>query len=121
MSTQVLVVDDSTMSRKITIRALPPEWDVEVSQLDNGEDAVEACREGNVDVMLLDLTMPGLSGFDVLERIFEFPSPPAVIVISADAQPKAEERAMELGARGFVRKPVDPTMLAATLRDTGIL
>ncbi|WP_435102416.1 response regulator [Arhodomonas sp. AD133] len=121
MTTHVLVVDDSTMSRKITVRALPENWAGEIVQLDNGADAVAACRDRSVDVMLLDLTMPGMSGFDVLEALREIDAAPPVVVISADAQPKAEERARELGARGFVRKPVQPDALAATLRDAGLL
>ena len=67
MGLPVLVVDDSTLARRLLINALPEAWDVEITQAANGADAVTAYREGRASVMFLDLTMPGMTGFDVLE------------------------------------------------------
>lgn len=121
MTAQVLLVDDSAMSRRITLRALPREWDTRLVELDNGAAAIDTCCREAVDLMLLDLTMPGLSGFDVLRRLNERGALPPVVVISADAQAKAEEQARSLGARAFLRKPLDADALGDTLRSLGLL
>ncbi len=121
MSTPVLIVDDSAMSRKLTQRALPAEWDVEVRHAAGGEEALAACRAGQGAVMFLDLTMPGMSGFDVLEALLREEVDSFVIVVSADVQPGAEARALELGARSFLRKPVQAEAVRATLDEHGLL
>ena len=117
----VLVVDDSAMSRKLTIRALPEEWDVTLHQAGGGVEALTAYRQGKADVMLLDLTMPDMSGFEVLEQLRQEDMNCFVIVISADVQTRAEERARALGALGFVRKPVQADTLRQVLTDYGFL
>ncbi len=121
MAMPVLVVDDSTMSRKLTIRALPPDWDIELYQAAGGEEAMVLCREGKAKVMLLDLTMPGMDGFQVLEALREEGLECLVIVISADIQPGAMARVQELGAAAFLPKPVDAGRLADVLRESGVL
>src|SRR3569833_4440964 len=68
MATPVLVVDDSSLSRKLVIKALPPEWDVEVTQASNGQEAIELYRKGKAHVIFLALTMPIMDGYQVLEN-----------------------------------------------------
>src|SRR3569833_3377633 len=92
MATPVLVVDDSSMSRKLVIKALPPEWDVEVTQASNGQEAIEQYRKGKAHVIFLDLTMPIMDGYQVLENLKREGLNAFIIVISADVQPKAQER-----------------------------
>ena len=67
MSIPLLVVDDSNFARKQVIRALPKGWDVEISQAGDGEEAIALIEQGKGDVVLLDLTMPVMDGFAVLE------------------------------------------------------
>ena len=69
MTVPLLVVDDSSFARKQVIRALPPSWPVEVSQAGNGEAALALIEQGKGEVVLLDLTMPVMDGFGVLENI----------------------------------------------------
>ncbi len=69
MSVSVLVVDDSSMARKMLIRALPPDWDITVRQAANGIEALTAYRQGGVDVIFLDLNMPDMDGYQVLETL----------------------------------------------------
>lgn len=120
MSVPLLVVDDSSFARKQVIRALPKGWDVEVSQAGDGEEALALIREGKGEVVLLDLTMPVMDGFAVLEAIKAQDLPAIVIVISGDIQPEAEARVMKLGALAFIKKPLDPDQLRQTLTDFGI-
>ena len=120
MTVSVLVVDDSPMARKMLIRAFPPEWDIQVTQAGNGQEALEAYRAGRVDVMFLDLTMPEIDGFQVLETLRKEDLNCLVIVVSADIQDKAQERVMGLGASAFIKKPVDAQKIEAVLHEYGI-
>ena len=121
MGINVLVVDDSAMSRKLTIRALPEGWDATIHQASGGEEALQAYREGKADLMMLDLTMPGMSGFDVLEVLRADGLNCFVVVVSADVQPGARERALDLGAMAFVQKPVQADELQGVLSQYGFL
>lgn len=121
MSLPVLVVDDSAMSRKLTLRALPPEWDVTISEASNGIEALQAYREGKADLMFLDLTMPDMDGFEVLARLRDEGLDCFVIVVSADIQPKAEERVRELGAMAFIRKPIQAEEVRRVLSEYGLV
>jgi DNA-binding NtrC family response regulator len=120
MSVPLLVVDDSSFARKQVIRAIPKDWDVEISQAGNGEEALAQIEAGKGDVVLLDLTMPVMDGFGVLEVIKAKDLPAMVIVISGDIQPEAEARVMKMGALAFIKKPLDPVLLSKVLSDFGI-
>lgn len=121
MPTPLLIVDDSAISRKMIIRSLPPEWDVTISEATNGVEAVEAYHAGKADIMFLDLTMPVMDGYQVLETLKKEGLNTFVIVISADIQPKARERVMQLGAMDFIKKPIDNEKLTEVLRKFGII
>ncbi|MCB1939660.1 MAG: response regulator [Rhodocyclaceae bacterium] len=120
MATTVLVVDDSAMARKMLIRSLPASWDIEVRQATNGAEALAAYRQGDVDVMFLDLTMPEIDGFQVLETLHDEGLNCLVVVVSADIQPEAQARVRALGAIAFVKKPVDAEKLGGVLREYGV-
>ncbi len=120
MSTPLLVVDDSKMSRRLIKRSIPSGWDVEISEAQNGVEALEAIRAGKAHVMFLDLTMPVMDGFQVLQEVREENLDTMVIVISADIQPKAEIRVKELGAMAFIKKPIDQEILTKVLKEYGI-
>ena len=121
MAVSILVVDDSPIARKMLIRALPPEWDVEISQASNGFEALAAYRAGKVDVMFLDLTMPDMDGFQVLETLRKEDLNCLVIVVSADVQDLAQERVKRLGAITFIRKPITAEGLGEVLKQYGIV
>ena len=121
MPVSVLVVDDSPIARKMLIRALPADWDIDISQASNGLEALVAYRAGTVDVMFLDLTMPGMNGYEVLETLRREDLNCLVIVVSADVQAMAQERVLALGAIAFIRKPVTADGLAEVLKQYGIV
>ncbi len=121
MSLPITIVDDSSLSRKLMIRALPPDWDVEITQAANGVEALNASRGGKAHVMFLDLTMPVMDGYEVLEHIKSEGLNSFVIVVSADIQPKAQERVQSLGAIAFIKKPVSTEQVGKILKDYGIL
>ncbi|MEQ6328711.1 response regulator [Pseudomonas chengduensis] len=113
----LLVCDDSNMARKQLIRALPPEWPVSLSQANNGEEALALIRQGLGQVMLLDLTMPVLDGYQTLAALRAEGFSSKVIVVSGDVQEEAVRRVRELGALAFIKKPADPEILRQTLID----
>ena len=113
----LLVCDDSNMARKQLIRALPAEWPVSLSQASNGEEALTAIRQGLGQVMLLDLTMPVLDGYQTLAALRAEGLSSQVIVVSGDVQEEAVRRVRELGALAFLKKPADPEILRQTLID----
>ncbi len=120
MTTKVLVVDDSVVSRKMLIRSLPKEWDISVTQAVNGKEAVEMYHQGLAEVMFLDLTMPVMDGYQVLETLQKEGLDTFVIVVTADIQPEAEERVRKLGAMAFVKKPVNMEKVLPILKEYGI-
>ncbi|CAM3941169.1 response regulator [Ectopseudomonas alcaliphila] len=113
----LLVCDDSNMARKQLIRALPAEWPVSLSQATNGEEALALIRQGLGPVMLLDLTMPVLDGYQTLAALRAEGLSSKVIVVSGDVQEEAVRRVRELGALAFIKKPADPEILRQTLID----
>ncbi len=120
MSIKLLICDDSNMARKQVARSLPEHWDVEVSFATNGFEAVDAIKAGKGDVLLLDLNMPEMDGYEVLQAIVEQDLNTLTIVISGDIQPTAHERVTRLGALDFIKKPVSKDKLTEILRRYGV-
>jgi CheY-like chemotaxis protein len=121
MAISVLIVDDSPVSRKLLLRALPAGWAKEVRQAGDGVEALDAYRAARPDLIFLDLTMPRMDGFEFLQALREDPALPTVFVLSADIQPKAQERVLTLRAKAFIKKPIAAPELAVLLRDHGVL
>jgi len=120
MTTKLLICDDSNMARKQVARSLPDEWDVEVSFAGNGVEGIEAIKAGKGDVLLLDLNMPVMDGYQVLEAILKQDLPTLTIVISGDIQPEAHQRVTSLGALDFIQKPVNKDKLTEVLLSYGV-
>jgi chemotaxis protein CheY-P-specific phosphatase CheC len=106
----LLICDDSNMARKQLLRALPADWDATITQAVNGREALQAVREGKGDVMLLDLTMPDMDGYQVLAALREQGLHSKVIVVSGDVQDQALRRVRELGPGAALRGFTDSTI-----------
>jgi chemotaxis protein CheY-P-specific phosphatase CheC len=94
---------------------------VDITFAANGFEAIEQIKAGNGDVLLLDLNMPEMDGYQVLEAIVREDLPTLVIVISGDIQPLAHKRVTSLGALGFIKKPVNKDILREVLIQYGIM
>ena len=114
MSSKVLVADDSAFARRALRRVLE-ERGIECIDARDGEEALAEWREHRPALVLLDLNMPKITGYQVLESMRKEGSDSIVIVVSADVQPKARERVVALGARAMVRKPLDKEKIDAIL------
>ena len=118
---KVLIVDDSSMSRKLVLKALPEGFATQITQAANGAEALDAFHDGLAEVIFLDLTMPVMDGFNTLEALKKEDANAIVIVISADIQPLAQERVHSLGAAAFVKKPITPEAMEKALFDVGLI
>jgi two-component system chemotaxis response regulator CheY len=118
---RVLIVDDSKPARMFLRRSLPEGLGADLVESGGGAEAIEVCRAQKVDVMFLDLTMPEVDGFQVLEAMEASGLKVPTIVVSADVQPRAIARAFGLGAAGFVKKPATREQIGAALRKAGVL
>jgi len=121
MSIPILICDDSLVSRKMVQKSLPEGWDVDITLAKNGLEGLEKIRQGLGEVVFLDLTMPEMDGFQLLEAMKVEKLKSFVIVISADIQPEARSRVLDLGAMDFIKKPIDAQTLAASLKNFGLL
>lgn len=120
MATSVLICDDSGFARKQIARALPSDWAIDIAFAEHGAEALKAVETGRADLMFLDLNMPVMDGYEVLEAIRSRDLSVMVIVVSGDIQPEAYERVMKMGALGFIKKPVDARELIHLLDRYGI-
>lgn len=122
MSLRLLLVDDHALVRAGYARLLALEPDLQVvgeyADADSAYAALQLQREASdlADVLVLDLSMPGRSGFDLLRRLrLRWPSL-AVLVCTMHDSPPMLAQALAAGARGFVTKSSDPALLADAIR-----
>jgi len=112
---RILLVDDESAIR----RALRPplvELGFQVVEASRGEEALQLLRSGPIDVVLLDVNMPGIGGVETLRRIRAFaPRLPVIMLTVRDAEEEKVE-ALELGADDYVTKPFSTRELIARLR-----
>ena len=121
MTIPVLICDDSALARKQMARTLPKDWDVEVTFATNGAEGLDAIRAGKGEIVFLDLNMPVMDGYQVLETVQQQDLPALIIVVSGDIQIKAHERVKALGALDFIQKPVSADAISNILQEYGIL
>lgn len=110
----ILVVDDNEMNRDMLSRRLK-RLGHSTAVAEDGEKALEAIDENDFDLVLLDIMMPNLNGYDTLERIKSNPSTHHVPVIMISAVDDLESivRCIELGAEDYLFKPFNPVLLKA--------
>jgi len=117
MTARILVVDDIEANRRLLEARLNAEY-YEVITASNGPEAIEICEEGHCDIVLLDVMMPEMDGFEVCRRLKSSALTshlPVVMVTSLD-QPTDRVRGLEAGADDFVTKPIDEVHLLARVR-----
>ena len=108
---KALIVDDERLARAELRRLLAPHAEIEIAgEARNGAEAEALVRDLSPDVMFLDIQMPGLTGFDLLERLEDVPQ-----VIFTTAYDEYALRAFEVNALDYLMKPIAPGRLAAAL------
>ncbi|RCS21982.1 PleD family two-component system response regulator [Phyllobacterium salinisoli] len=117
MTARILVVDDLPANVKLLESRLLAEYYDVVSAL-SGREALEICQSSNVDIVLLDVMMPGMDGFEVCRRLKADPKTtniPVVMVTALD-RPEDRVRGLEAGADDFLTKPVNDLQLISRVK-----
>jgi two-component system cell cycle response regulator len=117
MTARILVVDDSAANRKLLEARLNAEY-FDVVTATNGTEALAICEKSLCDIVVLDVIMPDIDGFEVCRRLKSHISTahlPIVLVTALD-QPADRVRGLEAGADDFVTKPIDEMQLIARVR-----
>ena len=117
MTARVLVVDDLLPNIKLLEARLTAEY-FDVLTSTNGPEAIEACKAGLCDIVLLDIMMPGMDGFEVCTRLKADPTTSHIPVVMVTALDQAADRVrgLDCGADDFLTKPVDEVALIARVK-----
>jgi two-component system, chemotaxis family, sensor kinase CheA len=109
-----LVVDDSQLNRQILVEYLKSK-DFTTIEAEDGKDALSKIEGNSPDIILLDLIMPVMDGFETMEHLKNNGNQIPIIVITAYIKENTFNRCKELGAKGFLNKPVKMHELFGTI------
>jgi adenylate cyclase len=117
---RLLVVDDNEDNRYTLTRRLSREGYASIATATNGREALQLLQAEPIDLVLLDIMMPDMNGYEVLERLKADPrlQHVPVIMISAVDEIESVIRCVELGAEDYLSKPFNPTLLRARVGAT---
>ncbi len=113
---RLLLVDDEkefvqTLSERLKLRQFPSEIAYD------GKQALEITEKDETEVMILDLKMPGIDGFEVLKKIKKTKPDIEVIILTGHGSEEDRKKCMELGAFAYLQKPADIDLLTSTMKD----
>ncbi|MBX3531032.1 MAG: PleD family two-component system response regulator [Rhizobiaceae bacterium] len=118
MTARILVVDDIPANVRLLEARLSAEY-FNVLTASSGPEALEACMAGRVDVVLLDVMMPGMDGFEVCRRLKSDPATSHIPVVMVTALDQASDRVrgLDAGADDFLTKPVNDLQLVTRVKN----
>ena len=117
-----LVVDDSSVIRKVARRILEG-LDFQISEAENGEEAIETCKKQMPDAILLDWNMPKMDGYDFLRVLRRLPGgdKPKVVFCTTENDVAHIARALHAGANEYIMKPFDKDIVEAKFQEVGLI
>ncbi len=121
MALNVIICDDSKFARTQLIRVIPKSLISNLYQAENGLEAMKLLRDGKGELLFLDLTMPVMDGYQVLQAIREENIDVLTIVVSGDIQLKAQKIIAQYNTLAFLKKPLDATELIEVLQKYGLV
>jgi DNA-binding NarL/FixJ family response regulator len=114
---RVLLVDDHVLMREGLKQLFEFADDIQVvGEADNGEEALRILAKGGIDLIVLDVSMPGLHGAELIERIKQDPKAPPILMLSMHNELQIAKRNLKAGALGYVTKNTPPAELMAAVR-----
>lgn len=114
---RVLVAEDHTIVREGIKQLIGLAKDMQVvGEAANGEQLLDSLRHIRCDVVLLDISMPGVSGLEAIPRIRALHGAPAILMLSMHDEAQMAARALKAGAAGYATKDSDPALLLAAIR-----
>jgi two-component system chemotaxis response regulator CheY len=117
-----LVVDDSSVIRKIARRILE-EMNFQIVEAEDGEKALEVCKRGLPEAILLDWNMPVMDGYEFLRNLRRMPGgdQPKVVFCTTETGMDHIVCALDAGANEYIMKPFDKDIVAAKFREIGLI
>lgn len=117
-----LVVDDSSVIRKVARRILE-ELDFTIIEAENGQEALDACRENMPDAILLDWNMPVMDGFEFLSALrgLEGGEEPKVVFCTTENDIAQISKAIRAGANEYIMKPFDREIVESKFQEVGLV
>ena len=117
-----LIVDDSSVIRKVARRILEG-LDFQIAEAENGEEAIETCKKGLPDAILLDWNMPKMDGYDFLRVLRRLPGgdKPKVVFCTTENDVAHIARALHAGANEYIMKPFDKDIVEAKFQEVGLI
>ena len=118
MSRTILVVDDEPNARSL-LRLILVRAGFQVLVAQDGYEALKQVKDKVPDVMILDIMMPGIDGFEVCEKLRsnEETATLPIIMLSARADPESVNKGLQVGATKYLTKPVTPELLTQQVND----
>jgi two-component system, chemotaxis family, chemotaxis protein CheY len=117
-----LIVDDSSVIRKVARRILEG-LEFQISEAEDGEDALVVCRAGMPDAILLDWNMPKMDGYEFLRMLRRMPGgdQPKVVFCTTENDVAHIARALHAGANEYIMKPFDREIVEAKFQEVGLI
>ena len=117
-----LVVDDSSVIRKVARRILEG-LEFQITEAEDGEDALAACRKEMPDAILLDWNMPKMDGYEFLRMLRRLPDGdrPKVVFCTTENDVAHIARALHAGANEYIMKPFDKDIVEAKFQEVGLI
>ena len=117
-----LVVDDSSVVRKIARRILE-DLDFQITEAEDGEQALASCKEAMPDAVLLDWNMPVMDGYEFLGNLRRLPGgdAPKVVFCTTENGIDHISLALNAGANEYIMKPFDKDIVAAKFQEVGLV
>ena len=118
MSIKLLVADDSITIQKV-IGIIFGGGEYSLTIVDNGKSAVDKAREINPDILLIDVLMPGMSGYEVSEAVRSIPAlaDKPILLLTGSFEPFDEEKAKKCGADDFIAKPFESQQIISKVKE----
>lgn len=113
---KILYVDDAPSMRKLVEMVLSSEFDLTLAS--NGQEALDATKQEQFDVIISDINMPVMNGLEFLEKVraeenYKFTP---VLMMTTEASREMKDQGKKLGATGWIVKPFDPAKLPGIIR-----
>jgi CheY-like chemotaxis protein len=116
---QILIVDDEERLRELVQACLEDLGGWETITAASGEECLQIVQTENFDAIVLDVSMPGMDGFAVFEKLQANPMTQSipVILLTARVLPSDRDRFSQMGVAGVIAKPIDPMTLTTEIAD----
>jgi CheY-like chemotaxis protein len=117
---KILVVDDNALNRNVACKLLS-NWQVKVDTAENGLEAIQKVKASAYDIILMDLFMPVMDGFEAITQIKECGIKTPIIALTGNILTEEENKVLELGVQDYVTKPFNPQELYKTILEHLVL